>query len=145
MFHANGWCYTWGMAAVGGTSICLRKFDAAIVYNLIKRHNVTNICGAPVVLNMEVSNSLINEHLKRPVQFLAAGAPVPAPLLLWAESLGFRVNRCYGLIETAGFFVSCAWKPQWNTLAASERTRLRARQGVRTIGLMEMDVVDPDS
>ncbi|XWS21696.1 hypothetical protein CRYUN_Cryun30bG0076500 [Craigia yunnanensis] len=144
MFHANGWCYTWGMAAVGGTNICLRKFDASIVYNLIKRHNVTHVCGAPVVLNMLVSNSLTNEHLERPVQFLASGAPVPASLLLRAEPLGFRVSHCYGLTETAGFVVSCAWKPQWNTLAASERARLRARQGVRTIGLMEMDVVDPE-
>ncbi|XVF64468.1 hypothetical protein PTKIN_Ptkin09bG0172200 [Pterospermum kingtungense] len=145
MFHANGWCYTWGMAAVGGTNICLRKFDACIIYDLIKRHNVTHICGAPVVLNMMVSNSQTNERLERSVQFLSAGAPVPAPLLMRAESLGFRVSHGYGLTETAGIVVSCAWKPRWDTLGAPERARLRARQGVRTIGLLEMDVVDPES
>lgn len=145
MFHANGWCYTWGMAAVGGTNVCLRKFDASIIYNMIKRHNVTHICGAPVVLNMLVSsNSLTNQHLERSVQFLSAGAPVPAPLLVRAEALGFRVNHGYGLTETAGIVVSCAWKPQWDTLAALERARLKARQGVRSIGLLEMDVVDPE-
>ncbi|KAK6246290.1 hypothetical protein QUC31_001062 [Theobroma cacao] len=144
MFHANGWSYTWGMATMGGTNVCLRNFNASIIYNLIKRHNVTHMCGAPVVLKMVVSNSPTNEHLEKPVQFLASGAPVPAPLLLQAESLGFRVSHGYGLTETAGFVMSCAWKPQWNTLAASERARLRARQGVRTIGLMQMDVVDPE-
>ncbi|XP_021284133.1 probable acyl-activating enzyme 5, peroxisomal [Herrania umbratica] len=106
--------------------------------------NVTHKCGAPVVLKMLASNSPTNEHLEKPVQFLASGAPVPAPLLLQAESLGFRVSHSYGLTETAGFVVSCAWKPQWSTLAASERARLRAGQGVRTIGLMQMDVVDPE-
>ncbi|KAE8656339.1 putative acyl-activating enzyme 10 [Hibiscus syriacus] len=145
MFHANGWCYTWGMAAVGGTNVCLRKFDGTIIYNLIKRHHVTHICGAPVVLNMVVSStSLTNQPLEKPVQFLASGAPVPAPLLLRAESLGFRVTHCYGLTETAGYIVSCASKPQWDSLHAPDRARLKARQGVRTIGVMDMDVVDPE-
>ncbi|KAH7848781.1 hypothetical protein Vadar_007737 [Vaccinium darrowii] len=27
MFHVNGWSFTWGMAAVGGTNICIRKFE----------------------------------------------------------------------------------------------------------------------
>ncbi|KAH8512258.1 hypothetical protein H0E87_009469 [Populus deltoides] len=81
MFHSNGWSYPWGMAAVGGTNICLRKFDAPTIYGLIKKHGVTHMCGAPVVLNM-LSNSPTNmEPLKNPVHIITAGAPPPATIL----------------------------------------------------------------
>lgn len=144
MFHANGWCYPWGMAAVGGTNICLRKFDAKSVYSLIRQHNVTHMCGAPVVLNM-LANEPGKEPLPNPVQILTAGAPPPAPVLFRTESLGFVVSHGYGLTETAGLVVSCAWKSKWNKLPATERARLKARQGVRTIGMAEIDVLDPES
>ncbi|KAM6554630.1 hypothetical protein CsatB_015392 [Cannabis sativa] len=77
MFHANGWCYTWGTAAVGATNVCLRKFDGPIIFDLIRRHGVTHMCGAPVVLNM-LSNTPNVATLEKPVQILTAGAPPPA-------------------------------------------------------------------
>ncbi|KAJ0031849.1 hypothetical protein Pint_13438 [Pistacia integerrima] len=144
MFHSNGWCFPWGMAAVGGTNICLRKFDASIIYDSIRRHGVTHMCGAPVVLNM-LSNSPDNQPLDNSVKILTAGAPPPAAVLLRTESLGFVVSHGYGLTETGGIVVSCAWKSKWNVLPATDRARLKARQGVRTIGLTEVDVVDPES
>ncbi|GLT97381.1 hypothetical protein SLE2022_149480 [Rubroshorea leprosula] len=144
MFHANGWSYTWGMAAVGGTNICVRRFDASTIYGLIGRYGVTHMCGAPVVLNM-LSNSPDNKPLEKPVQILTAGAPPPAAVLFRTESLGFIVSHGYGLTETGGLVVSCAWKRQWNRLPAAERARLKSRQGVRTIGLTELDVVDPET
>ncbi|KAI3898144.1 hypothetical protein MKX03_021743 [Papaver bracteatum] len=144
MFHANGWCYPWGMAAVGDTNICLRKFDdAKSVYSLIRQHNVTHMCGAPVVLNM-LANEPGKEPLPNPVQILTAGAPPPAPVLFRTESLGFVVSHGYGLTETAGLVVSCAWKSKWNKLPTTERARLKARR-VRTIGMAEIDVLDPES
>ncbi|XVF65115.1 hypothetical protein PTKIN_Ptkin09bG0220900 [Pterospermum kingtungense] len=144
MFHANGWSYTWGMAAVGGTNICVRKFDAPIIYGLIKKHGVTHVCGAPVVLNM-LSNSSEIKPLQTPVHILTAGAPPPAAVLSRTESLGFVVSHGYGLTETGGLVVSCAWKREWNKLPATERARLKARQGVRTLGMTEADVIDPES
>ncbi|KAL6959751.1 2-methylpropanoate--CoA ligase ccl4 [Sarracenia purpurea var. burkii] len=144
MFHANGWCYTWGIAAVGGTNVCLRKFDAAAIYAAIRTHGVTHMCGAPVVLNM-LSNSLDFKPLQNKVQILTAGAPPPASVLFRTESIGFEVSHGYGLTETAGLVISCAWKPQWNRLPATERARLKARQGVRTVGMTEVDVVDPET
>ncbi|KAF3551615.1 hypothetical protein DY000_02000663 [Brassica cretica] len=144
IFHANGWSYPWGIAAVGGTNVCLRKFDAPLIYRLIRDHGVTHMCGAPVVLNM-LSASQDSQPLKHPVNILTAGAPPPAAVLLRAESMGFKISHGYGLTETAGLNVSCAWKPQWNRLPASERARLKARQGVRTVGFTEIDVVDPGS
>ncbi|KAL2551252.1 putative acyl-activating enzyme 5 [Forsythia ovata] len=144
MFHSNGWTYTWGMAAVGGTNICLRKFDASIIYNSINRHNVTHMCGAPVILNM-LANYPNVKPLKSPVQFLTGGAPPPAAVVLRTESLGFVVSHGYGLTEAAGVVVSCAWKLKWNLFPATERAKLKARQGVRTLGLTEVNVVDPET
>ncbi|KAK7300598.1 hypothetical protein RJT34_11446 [Clitoria ternatea] len=144
MFHANGWSFPWGIAAVGGTNICVRKFDAETVFSLINRHHVTHMCGAPVVLNM-LTNSPDNKPLRKPVQILTAGAPPPAAVLLRTESLGFVVSHGYGLTETGGLIVSCAWKAKWNRLPATERARLKARQGVRTLGMAEVDVVGPSS
>ncbi|KAI3930324.1 hypothetical protein MKW92_014752 [Papaver armeniacum] len=144
MFHSNGWSFPWGMAAVGGTNICLRKFDAASVYGLIRQHSVTHMCGAPVVLNM-LANNPSKEPLSNRVQILTAGAPPPATVLFRIESLGFIVSHGYGLSETVGCVVSCAWKHEWDKLPATERAILKARQGVRTIGMTEIDVLDLES
>lgn len=144
MFHANGWSFPWGITAMGGTNICLRKVDAANIYAAIHNHNATHLCGAPVVLNM-LSNFNSGKPLPRPVQILTSGAPPPSAILLRTESLGFVVSHGYGLTETGGIVVSCAWKEKWNKMPATERARLKARQGIKTIGMAEIDVVDPET
>ncbi|GMY17514.1 probable acyl-activating enzyme 6 [Fagus crenata] len=143
MFHGNGWSFSWGMAAVGGINICLRRFDAPTIYRLIEKHGVTHMCGAPVVLNMLLNSN--SQPLKNPVHILTAGAPPPASILLKAESMGFVVSHGYGLTESGGIVVSCAWKPEWNKFPATEKAKLKARQGVRTIGMTQVDVVDVQS
>ncbi|RRT32093.1 hypothetical protein B296_00057310, partial [Ensete ventricosum] len=143
MFHANGWSYPWGIAAAGGVNVCLRRFDAAAIYAAIETHQVTHMCGAPVVLNM-LANApdSARRPLHGPVQVLTAGAPPPAAVLDRTEALGFAVSHGYGLTETAGLAVSCAWKGQWDRLPASERARLKARQGVRCLAMTAVDVID---
>ncbi|RAL46008.1 hypothetical protein DM860_006162 [Cuscuta australis] len=141
MFHANGWSFAWAMAAVGGTNICLRqRVDASLIYNAIEKHGVTHFCGVPAVLNM-LANHGNASPLRSPVHVLTAGAPPPAPVLERVESLGFRVTHGYGLTETGGIVVTCAWKPKWEKLPPSERAALKARQGVRSIGFGGVDVV----
>ncbi|KAL0541485.1 hypothetical protein IC582_021530 [Cucumis melo] len=144
MFHANGWSFPFAIAAVGGTNICIRKFDAALIFSLINRHHVTHLCGAPVVLNM-LTNSPNNRPLERPVKILTAGAPPPAAVLFRTESLGFDVSHGYGLTETGGLVIFCSWKLKWNQLPATERARLKARQGVRTLAMAEADVLDSET
>ncbi|PKA48483.1 putative acyl-activating enzyme 5, peroxisomal [Apostasia shenzhenica] len=144
MFHSNGWSFPWGIAAVAGTNVCLRRFDGPTIFAAIADNRVTHLCGAPVVLNM-LANSPPSERrpLPGPVQILTAGAPPPAAVLARAESLGFCVSHGYGLTETGGIAVSCAWKANnWNRLPAAERARLKARQGVRTPTMAAVDVVD---
>ncbi|KAL1566709.1 2-methylpropanoate--CoA ligase ccl4 [Salvia divinorum] len=144
MFHSNGWSYTWGMAAVGGTNICLRRFDAGAVYDAISNHSVTHMCGAPVILTM-LANYPRAAPLRSPIEFMTGGAPPPPQVVLRTEALGFLISHGYGMTEVAGVIVSCAWKPNWSRLPAAERARLKARQGVRTLGLTAVDVVEPES
>ncbi|XP_074310707.1 2-methylpropanoate--CoA ligase CCL4-like [Silene latifolia] len=142
MFHANGWSLTWGMAAVGATNVCLRKFDAPTVYKAIDEHQVSHMCGAPVVLNM-LANLPSAEPLKKPVNILTAGAPPPASVLFRTEALGFVVSHGYGLTETGGLTVQSEWKSKWDSLPPKNRAELKARQGVGSLGMTEMDVLDP--
>ncbi|XP_047168657.1 probable CoA ligase CCL11 isoform X2 [Vigna umbellata] len=142
MFHANGWGFAWGIAAVGGTNVCIRKTNAPIIYRSIESHNVTHMCAAPVVLNMLLTRA---EPLKNPVHVLIGGSTPPASVLARAEEVGFVVSHGYGMTETLGVVVSCAWKREWDTLPGRERARLLARQGVRTAAVSEVDVVDPAS
>ncbi|XP_057442092.1 probable acyl-activating enzyme 6 [Lotus japonicus] len=141
MFHGNGWCYPWGIAAVGGTNVCTRRIDAPTIFHLIEHHGVTHMCAAPVVLNM-LSSYKRGEKLKKPVHVLTGGSPPPAPILLRAEEMGFEVTHVYGMTEAGGVVATCAWRREWDRLPATERARLKARQGVRTLGMTEVDVVD---
>ncbi|CAM0913680.1 unnamed protein product [Alopecurus aequalis] len=146
MFHANGWSFPWGMAVVGGTNVCLRRVVAAEVYDAIARHGVTHLCGAPAMLNMLAN---VPERVPKPppgkVRILTAGAPPPAAVLHSIEAIGFEVSQGYGLTETAGLVVSCTWKSEWDRLPATERARLKARQGVRRPVLAEVDIVDGET
>ncbi|KAL9239290.1 hypothetical protein vseg_013627 [Gypsophila vaccaria] len=142
MFHANGWGLTWGMAAVGATNVCLRKFDAPTVYEAIEEHRVSHMCGAPVVLNM-LANLPDAAKLNKPVRILTAGAPPPASVLFRTEALGFVVSHGYGLTETGGLIVQSEWKSKWDTLPAKQRAELKARQGVGSLGMTKVEVQDP--
>jgi acyl-CoA synthetase (AMP-forming)/AMP-acid ligase II len=143
LFHCNGWCYSWGIAAQGGTNVCLRHVSAAGIYDAIRRHGVTHFCGAPVVLNMLV-NAPESERapMAHTCYVMTAGAAPPAVVLAKMEEQGFRVTHTYGLTETFGPSTICAWKPEWDGLPAEERARLNSRQGVRYVGLEALDVVD---
>lgn len=144
MFHCNGWCLIWGLAAQGGTNICLRKVTPRGIFDSIARHGVTHMGGAPTVLNMIV-NSPVSDRSPLPhkVEVMTGGAPPPPQILSKMEELGFGVSHLYGLTETYGPGTSCIWKPEWDSLPLDERSKLKARQGVHHLGLEEVDIRDP--
>lgn len=142
MFHCNGWCLAWGLAAVGGTNVCLRLCDPKDIFDTIVLNKVTHMSGAPTVLNMIV-NSPDRKPLPHRVEIMTGGAPPPPLILSKMEELGFRVSHLYGLTETLGPGTSCLWKPEWDSLPTEDRLKLKTRQGVRHFGLEEVDVKDP--
>ena len=146
MFHCNGWCFPWTLAAVAGTSVCTRQVSAEAIYKGIREHGVTHFCGAPVVLNMIINHSTEHEApLPHPVEVMTAAAPPPASVLERIESLGFQVTHVYGLTETYGPAVMCAWHKEWDKLPSQERATKKARQGVRYQVLEGLDVLDPET
>ena len=145
MFHCNGWCFTWGVTAVGGTHICLRKFYPETVISLIMAEGVTHFCGSPTILIMLVNDRAIAKlKLRHSLHVITAGAP-PAPTTIQAmEELGIKITHTYGLTETYGPHSICEWQAAWDDLPMCDRARLKARQGVPYIHAAEMRVVDID-
>ncbi|MCW9034389.1 MAG: acyl-CoA synthetase [Rhodospirillales bacterium] len=146
MFHCNGWCFAWTLAAIAGTSICCRKVNAKAIFDAIHDHKATHFCGAPIVLNMVLGAT---EEEKKPfdhkVSVMTAAAPPPASTLENMQKQGFDVIHVYGLTETYGPATSCAWNPEWNDLPIEEQTAKKGRQGVRYHVLQDLAIMDPDS
>jgi len=144
MFHCNGWCFPWTITAMAGTHVCLRRVEAAAIYQAIAREEVTHLCGAPVVMNMLLNAGPGQQHpLERRVEMMTAGAAPPAAVIEGMEGLGFHITHVYGLTEVYGPAVVCAWHAEWDELPAAERARLKARQGVAYPVLDGLMVADP--
>jgi fatty-acyl-CoA synthase len=144
MFHCSGWCFPWTITAMAGTHACLRRVEAAAIYEAIAREGVTHLCGAPVVMNMLLNFSPgLRCALDRRIEMMTAGAPPPAAVIEGMEALGFHITHVYGLTEVYGPAVVCAWHDEWDALPAAERARLKARQGVTYPVLEELTVADP--
>jgi fatty-acyl-CoA synthase len=144
MFHCNGWTYPWAVTAVGGTHVCLRKVDPAPIFRLIRRHGVTHLCGAPVVLTALIHAP--EEVRIRPdqiVEVATGGAAPPSAVIEAMEAMGFRVTHLYGLTESYGPATICAWQAEWDSLPLAERAAHVARQGVAYPTLDGLMVADP--
>ena len=144
MFHCNGWTYPWAVTAAGGTHVCLRKVDPALIFPMIERHAVTHLCGAPIVLNMLVhAPQDVKLRFAHTVEVATGGAAPPSAVIAAMETMGFRVTHLYGLTETYGPATLCAWQAEWDRLELEPRARLMARQGVRYPTLEDLQVADP--
>ena len=141
MFHCNGWCYPWAVTAVGGTHVCLRRFDAGLAWELLEHEGVTHLCCAPT-LAVALAHDPAAHRLARPVTVVTGGAP-PAPTLLdrMAE-LNLHAIHAYGLTETYGPSAACTWHAEWDSKPKEERARLLARQGVGHLTVGQVEVVD---
>ena len=146
MFHCNGWCYPWTLAMLNAKVICLRNVVAKDIFNLINEHKVSHFGGAPIVLNMLTNAPKENQKpLKNKVYVLTAGAPPPSIIFEKMEKLGFEVMHVYGLTETYGHILQCAWNDEWNNLDNNKKNEIKARQGVRYPNTEEVDVIDPET
>lgn len=146
MFHCNGWTFTWGVAARGGTNVCIRSPTSANIYRAIAEHHVTYMCCAPIIFNVILeARSDDRRPIASPVQVLTGGAPPPAPLLEKMEGLGFHITHAYGLTEATGPALVCEWQSQWDHLCQRDQARLKARQGISVLTLADADVKDPDT
>ena len=145
MFHCNGWCFPWTLAAVAGTSICLRRVEAATVFDLIRRHKVTHFCGAPVVHNMLINAPAEQRQgITHRVSAMIAGAAPPRTVIEGMERMGVDLTHVYGLTEVYGPASVCAKQPEWDALPPGERAEKNGRQGVRYLLQENMAVLDPD-
>lgn len=146
LFHCNGWCFPWTLAMTAGTLVCQRKVSAKVIYDAIADHKAAYINGAPIVLgfllNAKPEDKRPFDHI---VNVMTAAAPPPASVLAGMEKEGFRVTHVYGLTETYGPSVVCAWKGEWDELDIEEKARLKSRQGVPYSVQQDLQVYDPET
>ncbi|HCM05257.1 MAG TPA: acyl-CoA synthetase [Oceanospirillales bacterium] len=146
MFHCNGWCFPWAIAAKAGVSVSLRHVVAEDIFNSIRENKVTHFCGAPIVLNMMNSaDESMKGDINHEVKVMTAGAPPPASVIQGMEDMGIRVTHTYGLTETYGPSVVCAWNDDWNNETDEQKARLKSRQGVKAPMLEGLMVADPET
>jgi len=144
MFHCNGWSYTWTTALLSATNVCLRRVETTAIFSAIKEHRVTHLCAAPIVLNMMINAPAEERALvDHPVEAMTGGAAPPATVIACMEEMGIGVTHLYGLTETYGPTVACAWHEEWNDRPLEERARLKSRIGVRKANMEEVSVLDP--
>ena len=146
MFHCNGWCFPWAISVVAGTHVTLRWVRSNLVWNALAEHNVTHLCGAPIVMST-ILNAPENEKrkLNHTVQFLTAAAPPPEAVLSAMAEQGFNVTHLYGLTETYGPATVNDWKAEWDALDGPARAKMKSRQGVRYHPLEDLTVMDPET
>ena len=146
MFHCNGWCFPWTITLLAGTHVCLRKVTAANIYSSITEHGVTHLCGAPIVMGM-IANAGEAERkvLPNPVNIMTAAAPPPPTVIARMEEIGFKVTHVYGLTETYGPSVVCAWQEDWDSLDPTQQAVMKGRQGVNYPGLVGLMIADSES
>jgi len=143
MFHCNGWCFPWAIAARAGVNVCLRRVDGKILFDAMCEHGVTHYCCAPIVHNLLINFDNADKHkLPSGIRALVAGAAPSAAMIEGLEKLGIDLTHVYGLTETYGPAAVCAKHTSWNELSIGERARLNARQGVRFMLEREVRVLD---
>ncbi len=144
MFHCNGWCFPWTVAAMAGTNVCLRRVEAAAILDAMDRHGVTHLCGAPIVMGAIVNHPGVQKRAGT-VRMMTAGAAPPAAVLESMERLGFEITHVYGLTEVYGPVTVCAWHEEWDALPAEQRAAIKARQGATYVVQEGLMVADPHS
>ncbi len=146
MFHCNGWGYPWTAALIHAKIICCRYIVAKDIYNLIDKYKVTHFGGAPIVLSLIANaDERDKKEINHKVYVLTAGAPPTSAILEKMDNLGFEVMHVYGLTETYGHILQCAWNEQWESQSKSEKADIKARQGVRYPNTEEVCVADPET
>jgi fatty-acyl-CoA synthase len=146
MFHCSGWSYPWAVVAVGGTQVCLRKVETAMIFQLIARHRVSHLCGAPIVLNMLAQAPAAQRvAFSHTVNCATGGAAPPSSVLRAMEEIGFRVTHLYGATESYGPALSCVAQPEWDDLTPEQRYANMARQGVAYPTVAGLMVANPET
>ena len=146
MFHCNGWCFPWTITAQAGTHVCLRAVRGADMWRLMAAHNVSHLCGAPIVMATLLATPEAEKCLlaKGP-KFITAGAPPPEAVLAAMQAAGFDVCHVYGLTEVYGPAVVCEPQAAWSALPQAGQAAKVARQGVRYQALEGLMVADPET
>jgi acyl-CoA synthetase (AMP-forming)/AMP-acid ligase II len=138
-FHCNGWGMVYGVTAMGGQHIILRKVDGAEILRRIEQHGVTLLCGAPAVANaiLDAAADWKGEIPGRNrVRMVVAGAPPPTKTIERIETeLGWQFNQIYGLTESSPLLTINRPREEFDALTPNERASRLSSAGAPAIGV----------
>ena len=142
LFHCNGWGIPYGLAAMGGRQVMLRRVDGAEILRRVEEEGVTLTAGAPAVLDaaLAAARPLIEGGGPVPghgrTRVLVGGAAAPTSTIRRIEEeLGWEFMHGYGLTEAAPLLTITRAPAEWDGLEADERAALLARQGLAAVGV----------
>ena len=146
MFHCNGWCFPWTIAAMAGVNVCLRRIEAQPIFDAIRSHQVTHYCGAPIVQNMLINApQSMKLGIHHRVQTMVGGAAPPAAMIEGMEKMGFEILHAYGLTEVYGPVLISVQQDEWAGLSLEARAELNSRQGICKQLEQAVAVLDPET
>ncbi|KAB1209110.1 putative acyl-activating enzyme 1, peroxisomal [Morella rubra] len=135
MFRCNRWCFTWAVAALGGTNVFLGSdISAKLIFNAIGIHKVTHLCGAPNILNI-IADAPADEQRAVPIPsmvdiFITGALPAPQVPMKVTE-LGFNVSHGYDMTEALGAATIEPWEPrlQYSSKLDTQLAIIKRREG----------------
>lgn len=136
MFRANGWGFTWAIAALGGTNVFL---DNANILRSICMYKVTHLSGQPRILTTIIDELHTNPSeviVSHKVYAHIAGVMPSSDTMESVQKLGIEVVYRYGMTEILG--------PPMITKLHNNR-RLRNELNIMDHIMDEFDVKDPNS
>jgi fatty-acyl-CoA synthase len=93
MFHCNGWCFPWTVAARAGVNVCLRKFEPKLVFDLMRDMASPTTAPRPSCMRRWPTRPPTGARHRWTVRGMVAGAPPPAAMLAKMEAMGFDLTH----------------------------------------------------
>ncbi len=139
MFHCNGWGMPYAVTGMGGRHIVLRKVDGAEILRRVAEHGVTQLNGAPAVVNavLDAAREWDGETPGRGrTRIIVAGASPPTRTIERVETeLGWEFIQIYGLTETAPFLTMNRARAEYDDLDPPARAIRLGRAGAPALGV----------
>jgi len=103
MYHVGALTPVLSNVYIGGSTILMRQFDPAGMWNVIETEKATSTLAVPAMLNFMLMVPDFTQRDLSALRWIMSGAsPVPAALIEKYMDLGIEIHQVYGLTECGG-------------------------------------------
>jgi fatty-acyl-CoA synthase len=142
MFHAAAWGLPFAAALAGAALAFSQVNDAAVLYDLMHREEVTLGSGVPTVwlafFQHLDAGGTVPPSLR---QITVGGSAAPRAMLARFLDLGIKPTHLWGMTETSPVATALAPRADWDALDREAQLDIICRQGAAPFGV-ELRIVD---